>query len=220
MTPPRRVGLGHPNYDRLIVVDTWMVGKRRWCRCNCKCGSQKICLFSNVVRGLTRSCGCYQKERASESHKTHGESRGSGRRLYTVWKGMNARCYRSNHTAYHLYGGRGITVCDEWRASYEAFKLWALANGYRVGLTIDRKENHLGYSPENCRVADWQTQQRNRRNNHTLTMNGETRTVAEWSEHVGIEAKTLYARCYMGWPDERTLTTPARVLNKMQGVTP
>lgn len=99
--------------------------------------------------------------RDTDGSTTHGDT---NTRLHTVWKNMKARCYGEYHQYYHNYGGRGITVCVEWRESYEAFRSWALQNGYTDELTIDRKDNDLGYSPSNCQFATRMEQTHNRRN--------------------------------------------------------
>jgi len=100
-----------------------------------------------------RSCGCHNPN----PNLTHGETRrfGSGRKnhLYGVWQGIKSRCSNPNTARYPHYGGRGITLCDEWQHSYESFAAWAKDNGWRRGLQIDRVNNDAGYSPENCRVT-------------------------------------------------------------------
>lgn len=135
-------------------------------------------------------------------------------RLYNIWAGMKQRCYNVNCAYYKNYGGRGITVCDEWRTSYSAFKEWALANGYKDGLSLDRIDVDSGYSPSNCRWATAKEQSRNRRNNRYITFNGETLALAAWAERTGINKDTIYMRLAAGWSVEKTLTTPVKQYKK------
>lgn len=124
---------------------------------------------------------------------------------------MKRRCYDKNLYAYKNYGARGITVCDEWVESFETFRDWANANGYKQGLTIDRIDNNKGYSPDNCRWTTIKVQCNNRRTNHILTLNKESHTISEWSEIVGIPRSVLLGRIKNGWPVERALTERPRI---------
>lgn len=178
------------------------LGNAMW-RCTCECGGQSIVSTHNLKRGHTKSCGCLQKE----SVTTHS---GTGTRLYRIWEGMKRRCYEITHAHFKDYGGRGITVCDEWLRSFEAFRDWALANGYRDDLTIDRKDNDGPYSPDNCHWATHKAQQNNMRSNRAITYKGETRTLAQWAELAGINKKTLQYRLNNGWSVEQAITTPTK----------
>lgn len=142
--------------------------------CLCDCGSISIACGNNLRRGSTRSCGCQCKK--------HGKK---GTRLYSIWGGMKARCYRPTHMWYKRYGGRGIRVCDEWKNDFQAFYEWAMANGYSDELTLDRIDINKGYSPDNCRWATQITQKNNRSNNVLIEINGKTQTLGEWAAEKG-----------------------------------
>jgi hypothetical protein len=119
---------------------------------------------------------------------------------------MRDRCYRKKNKFFHLYGGRGIAVCEEWRKDYSAFRDWALENGYKKGLSVERKNNDLGYSPDNCTWATSLEQMRNRSNSLKLIHNDETKTAMEWSRVVGISYATIYQRIKRGWSAKDALT--------------
>ena len=138
----------------------------------------------------------------------HGEGK---TRLYRIWASMKQRCNNPHDHAYQEYGGRGITVCREWEDDYLEFKRWALANGYADDLSIDRIDNDKGYSPQNCRWATREEQQRNRRNNRYVLYNGESMLLAELAEQYGIGIRVLWNRLYkLGWQIEKALTTPVK----------
>ena len=131
-------------------------------------------------------------------------------RLYVIWLRMRQRCNNPTDQKYSDYGGRGISVCREWNEDYGAFKAWALANGYDDSLTIDREDNDGNYCPENCRWATRRQQANNRRTNHHLTLNGETKTLSEWEDATGINSLTILRRVRQGWSVTDALTTPVR----------
>lgn len=131
-------------------------------------------------------------------------------RLYSIWRHMKERCNNKNHVAYRGYGGRGISVCDQWKNDFLAFKEWALANGYSADLTIDRINNDGNYCPENCRWATPLEQQNNRSANHRITFRGETHSIAEWGRITGISRITIRSRIRCGWTVDDVLTRPVR----------
>lgn len=173
-------------FGKLTVVSLYESrGGHVYWNCLCDCGSGKIVRGSHLTSNHTASCGCGGK------HKTHGDTRS---RLYRTWCNMRQRCHNKNVKCYPLYGGRGITVCDEWRNDFEAFRCWALSNGYQDNLTIDRKDNNGSYSPNNCRWATHKDQANNTRKTRFLTYNGETHSVSEWARLLGIKQSTLNMR--------------------------
>lgn len=131
-------------------------------------------------------------------------------RLYTTWRNMKSRCYNPSHKSYSTYGGKGITVCEEWRNSFEAFKEWALTSGYDENLTIDRYPNKNGnYEPLNCRWATWQEQERNRNNNlPSITAFGETKAIWDWlaDSRCKVSRNVLLMRIETGRDPEWALT--------------
>lgn len=132
----------------------------------------------------------------------------TGTRLYSIWHNMLQRCNNPNNIEYANYGGRGISVDERWRL-FDNFLADVQAT-YQDNLTLDRPEVDGNYGPHNFRWATAFEQGSNKRNNVMLTLDGVTRTIAEWSRQTGIPARTISKRKKYGWSDERILTTPGR----------
>lgn len=143
---------------------------------------------------------------------------GTGTRLYNTYHNMINRCHNPNNPRFKHYGGRGITVCDSWLKSFPEFKKWSMTNGYADNLTIDRRDNNLSYSPENCQWITNQKQQLNRNNNRRVTFEGETKTLSEWAKEKHIEFKTLQGRINSGWEVGAALNTrPLPKIKDLEG---
>ncbi len=186
-------------------------GNSMWL-CQCDCGNTKVIRGSKLKSGDAKSCWCAQhiftEERCKNISRSKIKHGLSGDRLYYIYDNMMKRCYSETSEKYPLYGGRGITVCEEWRNNRNAFFEWALLNGYDADLTIDRIDVNGNYCPENCRWSTQKEQANNMTNNHFLSHQGETHSIAEWAEITGIPASTLYARISKGWDPDIALSTP------------
>jgi hypothetical protein len=194
-------------YGRLLVESVKRVNNRNVCACLCDCGTRKDVRRDHLIGGKIVSCGCYQKEVASNVSATHGMTH---IRLYRCWRNMKTRCYNPNYIEFDRYGGRGIVVCEEWQR-FEPFYEWAISHGYQNDLTLDRKNNDGNYCPENCKWSDTQEQALNRSSNSFVTYNGITKHISEWDKDVGAaKSGRVRARLNAGWSVESAVTTPVK----------
>lgn len=192
---PSFIDLTGHRYGHLTVLSrAENVGRFSAWECVCDCGNKTVVQSHHLRNGHTKSCGCYRK--SGDSRRTHGMT---NTRLHRIWAAMKARCCNENIPAYKYYGGRGITICDEWKDSFEKFYAWAVKSGYRDNLSIDRIDNNKGYSPENCRWATNKEQSNNQRSTRLLTYDGETHSLAEWADITGINYRTLIYRVNNNW---------------------
>lgn len=191
-------------------------GTPRWkVVCNCPNKTEKIVLDSDLNNGRTKSCGCLK----DEIFQKRSEYRESNPRLYRIWKAMKNRCYNENGPDYKLYGGRGITVCEEWKNNFDSFCRWALENGYQEELSIDRIDVNGNYEPSNCRWATNKEQGNNKTDNVFLTYKGETKTITQWVEELKLNRNTLNHRLNdLGWTVEQAFETETRGLIKNKRV--
>lgn len=198
-------------FGRLVVLkDT---GKREksqkvW-MCKCDCGNTKEVITSYLTSGDTKSCGCYRKECELKNlgefwgkPKTHGLSK---TRVYRIWIDMNARCEKKNNKAYKHYGERGIKVCKEWKENFLSFYNWAIKNGYKDELSIDRINVNGNYEPNNCRWADAKTQGNNKRNTRKIKIFNEVKTAYDFEKQYGIKAYLLLDRYDKGYRDDKLI---------------
>lgn len=156
------IGLGEKHRYPCGVIANW------W-ECECVCGKRVVVDGRNLRSGRTKNCGCRKTAVLNEFNYRHGGAKGGNEeRLYVIWKGMKQRCENPRNRSFKYYGGRGIGVCAEWSSNYEAFRRWAVDNGYDENAkygdcTIDRINNDLGYEPNNCRWVSIAEQNRNKR---------------------------------------------------------
>ena len=145
------------------------------------------------------------KAKGTSNYKSYN----TNSRLYRIWHTMKSRCNNPNRNNYYLYGGRGITVCDEW-ATYAPFRQWSIDNGYNDSLTLDRINNDCHYGPDNCRWVNHIEQANNRRNNHVITINNETKTIMQFCRQYNIPKPTFYRRLREGWEIEDAILIPTK----------
>lgn len=206
-----RLKLQGQKIGRLLVLDDMGNNKRGsslW-KCKCDCGNEYIGIGTLLTTGHTQSCGCLHKEGLSMRATTHGHTKGSQKsKTYRSWRDMKRRCTDKKDSHYHLYGGRGIVVCERWLRSFELF-LDDMGE-CPDGLSLDRIDNNGNYEPGNCRWADYETQCNNKRTNRLLEYNGLILTMKQWAIRIGIHYDALRARLDRGWPIDLAITTPSR----------
>jgi len=187
-------------------------GRSIWL-CKCDCGKEIIITSKVLLNGNTNSCGCYAIERAKEANTKHGLYK---HKLYDVWSGIKSRCYEKKHKYFNYYGGRGISVCEEWRNDFKVFYDWAVNNGYKDGLTIDRIDSNGNYEPSNCRWTTWKIQGNNTRKNVFIEYRGEIKTLSEWCEKLDLAYYTIQSRIKkLGWSVEKAFEMPIRKLQRI-----
>lgn len=185
-------------------------GKVAYWYCRCDCGNEKWISANNLTRGNCISCGCKQEEHLN--HKINPLKRDNPR-IYRIWSGMKIRCFCKNSSRYADYGGRGITICDEWMV-FDNFCLWALSNGYEDGLTIERLNNDKSYCPDNCTWIKLEEQVKNKRNLRIYTYKGQTMHLAAWARLYNMSYSLLYDRLDSGMSFEDAITIPVGMVRQ------
>jgi hypothetical protein len=202
---PKVIDLTHRVFDRLTVIrklSTLQTNNIIKWECRCRCGSSKIVIgrTNQLTSGLLRSCGCLHIEIVRKIHISHGLSNDS---LYGIWRSILFRCYNEKFQQYVDYGGRGITICDEWKNDFMAF-YHDMGPRPSDKHSIDRKDNDKGYCKENCRWATAVEQANNRRNNLIYEFDGEIKTLAQWCREYSVNYRLVYrliTRCKMTFED-------------------
>lgn len=202
-------------FGRLSVIRYAYTDKYRCAvfECKCECGNTVYVRGRSLRSGETKSCGCLQKDIAKEHIEELNAKGGRGQgnlkhgckhtELYRHWCHMKQRCNNERSDNYKYYGGRGIKVCSTWEKDFVSFKTWAIKNGYKDGLTLERIDVNGNYEPKNCKWIPFIKQIRNRRNTVKLTYKNDTKPLVEWCELFGVNYKLAHARYKKGWLFER-----------------
>ena len=189
-------------FGRWTVIEKYGVykdGKYKWL-CRCDCGTEAPVFSSNLLRGISTSCGCYGRNILGQKTWQHGMSK---TRIFKIWAGIRKRCNNPKMKSYEDYGGRGIKVCERWNS----FQLFYndMKNGYSDELSLERIDPNGDYEPSNCRWASMKEQARNKRNTKLIELNGKSLTLAEWEDISGVGRSTIAWRIKNGWDIKRAI---------------
>lgn len=194
-------------YGRLLVLEVALSRKSKapLYRCKCDCGNETMTDGTKLRNGDKRSCGCLRRETTRElGHRsTHGLRYVSE---YRIWSSMKNRCLNENNMNYNSYGGRGVSVCEQWLESFETF-LEDMEPRPSLDHSIDRVDVNGDYTPENCRWATRAEQNNNRRTSRWIEFEGRKQTLADWAREIGVSPQCLSARLKR-WTLKEALTTP------------
>lgn len=179
---------------------------RRTYICQCDCGNIISVYGKDLLAGRKKCKRCKIPEKIKRNTIKN-------KRIYNIWNCMINRCYNTNSSNYKYYGGKGISVCENWKCEggYNNFLQWSLLNGYKDDLSIDRIDVLKNYTPDNCRWVDIKTQSRNKTNTIYVNYNGHRKCLAELAEENNIDYNLLSGRLKRGWDIEKALTTPRRM---------
>lgn len=206
MAKPKLIDHTGQRFGRLTVIrkDGNVVNGNAIWLCQCDCGNRTRTDGAKLRKGRTVSCGCFSIDQHTARLTTHGES---GSRLYRIWAGMHSRCKETKGRNVKNYGARGIAVCAEW-LQFEPFMEWAISNGYDKKLTIERKDNNLGYAPSNC---TWATKTQQSRNRRFVRKNASGEAWSAIAITTGVGTAVMGNRVRRGWPIELAATVPKRL---------
>src|ERR1043165_3062320 len=194
---------------RLTVVSLRSTGNRTYWNCICDCGKEFFSEANCIKTGKTKSCGCFRRDETTRRKTVHNFRHHP---LYDIWCHIKDRCFNPKNPSYHNYGGRGITMCHEWRGDAKAFIEWCLANGWKDNLEIDREENDGDYCPSNCRFVTRLINSFNRRTTVKIEHHGQMLTTLELEKiSNGISASRIFRRIRdCGWSVEDAISVPIR----------
>lgn len=189
----------------MLTVDHYDPERKRWA-CRCECGNTTFVRGDHLKDAHVKSCGCASSQKSKERFTKHGMSRS---RIYRIWTGMKQRCLNQNSESYADYGGRGITVCNEWANDFQVFYDWAVLNGYSDKLSIDRINPNGNYEPSNCRWATMREQERNKRTNRMVLDNGAEIVLKDYCEKYGLPYRMILKRLLRGWELSDAIMIPS-----------
>lgn len=172
----------------------------------CECGQEGEAPMWRIASGAKRSCGCLRREKTVERNTIHGLTH---RPEYKVWVNIHTRCYNPKSKSFSRYGAKGIVMSDVWRDSFEAFYR-DMGPRPSPRHSVERVQNHLGYSADNCVWATLSEQARNKSTSIRYTLEGVTKTLKEWASDVGLDYHAAYWRHQQGWTIDRIINTPSR----------
>lgn len=195
------VGLKFGRWTILARGD--LKGTNRYWLCRCDCGTERLVFGGNLTRGAHQSCGCLKSETSRRVFTTHGLAESAE---YGVWEGIKQRCLNPNRRKFCIYGGRGITICERWRHSFENF-IADMGPRPSPNHSIERRDNDGNYEPDNCYWATATEQGQNRRTTLKITHGGAEYSLKALCRRLGLNYGTVYARLFKrGWPIERALS--------------
>jgi hypothetical protein len=197
------------SFGRLTILENiGTIKRKRWVKVKCKCGNQYEVRLDILLSGSSNSCGCLQKEITSKRMLTHGLSKHP---LRGVHRAMVNRCHEETDPHYDSYGAKGVVVCEEWRNSYEAFANWALENGWKKGLQIDKdklskEKPGKQYGPDFCCFLTCKENSQYKSDNRMIIYNGETLSLSQWADRFNVKYNTFRDRIEKGWSMEKMAT--------------
>lgn len=198
----RFIDITGERYNKLKVISFYDFknARARWL-CQCDCGKQKIVYSSDLRSHNVKSCGCLLHKKISKI-----KSDNSTKRLHYIYYNIKQRCYNEKNPAYKYYGGKGITMCNEWLNDINTFCKWAIEKGYSDNLTIERIDVNGNYEPDNCKWITKTQQGYNKNNSVLYTINNQTKCLSEWCKIYDIDYHVVYKRLKRGNPIELALT--------------
>ena len=202
-------------YGRLVVIKLSHVKKESYWLCKCECGNIKTVRIGSLRSGNTKSCGCLNTEMTILRNKKMSKyDVSTNDKLYWAWNHMLQRCFKDYENNKKYYKDRGITVCDEWKENFLAFREWSLNNGYKENLSLDRIDNNGNYEPKNCRWTTKEEQSNNTRSVRLIEYKGEIKSISQWARIFGIDRKTISYRLKNNWDIDSLFIKPYDIYKK------